>query len=587
MISTEKIIGEYLNKKDWRVNENSNSDYSLSGLMFHTSGESMKPYTLKYVYNKEIRMAHELGDIHIHDLTMGISGYCAGWSIAQLLSEGFNGIKGKTDSRPPNHLDAALGQIINFIGVLQNEWAGAQAFSSFDTYLSVFVKKDNLSYEEVKQAMEGFVYNLNCDSRWGGQTPFSNLTFDWVVPEDMKDNIIAIAGELQNFTYEDCQKEMDMINKAFLEIMYDGDASERIFTFPIPTYNITKNFNWDSENADLLFKLTAKYGLPYFQNFINSDLDPSDVRSMCCRLQMDIRELRNKGDGGLFGAGEMTGSVGVVTINMPRLGHLSKNEGIYFRRLSRLLRIAKESLEIKRKVVQNNIDNNLMPYTKRYLKSLKRHFSTIGIIGMHESLLNFKGIGIETEEGIEFSKKVINFINEKLKDFQEETGNMYNSEAVPGEGLSYRFAIKDKEMYPDIIFATDNDVPYYTNSTNLPVGFTDNLGEALNKQEELLNLYTGGAVFHAFIGESYPNPEGIKKLVKSIASKYTIRYFSITPTFSLCPTHKYLSGEHFTCPTCGKDCEVYSRIVGYFRDISQWNKGKKSEFSDRQVYNYE
>ncbi len=606
LINIEGLMDSYLDRADWRVNENSNIGYSLSGLMMYITSSVMAQYVLNKIYPSEISDAHRNGDMHIHDLSMGISGYCAGWSIRQILEEGFNGVPGKTESKPPKHLDAATWQLINFIGTLQNEWAGAQAFSSFDTYLAPFVRTDNLTYAEVKQIIQGFVFNMNVPSRWGGQTPFSNITFDWVVPDDMKDQKTIVAGKRQEFTYGDCQKEMDMLNRAFIEVMIEGDMKGRVFTFPIPTYNITKDFDWDSENAKLLFEMTAKYGIPYFQNFVNSNLNPSDVRSMCCRLQMDMRQLRMKGNG-LFGASELTGSQGVVTINLPRLGHLADGEEDFFKKLSHLMVLAKNSLEIKRELVQNNMDKNLMPFSKRYLGSLHNHFSTIGINGMNECLLNFIDKDISTSDGKAFAIKVLDFMNERLKDFQEETSHIFNLEATPAEGTSYRFAKIDKEKYPEIVVANEDAwkegaAPYYTNSTHLPVDYTYDLFEALELQDELQTRYTGGTVLHGFMGESISDAETCKKLVKRIAYNYKLPYFTITPTFSICPVHGYLKGESAVCPKThsaaelkrfgvkykGKTaipCEVFSRVVGYFRPVQVWNLGKKSEFKHRKAYN--
>jgi len=585
MLEVDKVMDGYLDQIDWRVNENSNSGYSLSGLLMHAAGSVVANYVLTKIYPKEIAEAHRNGDFHIHDLSMGIAGYCAGWSLKQLLLEGFNGVEGKIEASPPRHLETALGQMVNFLGTLQNEWAGAMAFSSFDTYLAPFVRKDNLSYREVKQAIQQFVFSLNVASRWGGQTPFTNITLDWVVPEDMKEEPAIVGGKLMDFTYADVQKEMDMINKAFIEVMMAGDASGRPFTFPIPTYNITEDFDWDSENSYLLFKMTAKYGLPYFQNFINSDLDPGDVRSMCCRLQLNLKELRAK-TGGLFGSGESTGSIGVVTLNMPRIGYLSDTKEEFFERISELMELAKESLEIKRKVVERNMENGLLPYTKRYLGTLNNHFSTIGLVGMNEALLNFMGKDIGTDEGRKFAVEILNFMREKLEQFQEETGHIYNLEATPAEGTSYRLARIDREKYPEIIAAGEEE-SYYTNSTQLPVGYTDDIFEALDLQDELQALYTGGTVLHGFIGEEIDNPEACKLLVKRIAENYHLPYYTITPTFSICRTHGYIAGEHFTCPKCGEPTEVYSRVVGYFRPVQNWNKGKKEEFRQRVEFDVE
>lgn len=546
MLDVVDTLEGYLKQSDWRVNENSNINYSHSGLLLHIAGSVIANYTLNNIYSGEIGEAHINGDYHIHDLSMGIAGYCAGWSIRQVLQEGFNGVPGKINSKPAKHFGAALWQLINFLGTLQNEWAGAMAFSSFDTYLAPYVKVDNLNYKEVKQSLQGFIFNMNVPTRWGGQTPFSNITLDWVIPNDMKDQKVILGGKTQDFTYGDCKKEMDMINKAFIEIMTEGDADGRIFTFPIPTYNVTRDFNWDSENANMLFEMTSKYGIPYFQNFINSTLDPSDVRSMCCRLQMDMRELRARG-GGLFGSVEMTGSIGVVTINMARIGYLSKSKDEFKSRVKKLMDLAKESLEIKRKVIQNNLDNGLMPYTKRYLGHFENHFSTIGLCGMNEALINFMGKNITSEEGKEFSKEILTYMRDVLKDYQEETGHIYNLEATPAEGTSYRFAKIDKKTYPDIVSAGNNQ-PYYTNSTQLPVGFTNDIFEALELQDELQCMYTGGTVLHGFMGEQISDQQTCKELVKKIAYNFKLPYFTITPTFSICPDHGYIPGRHETCP---------------------------------------
>ncbi len=609
-VNVQELMDGYLNKIDWRVNENSNSGYSLSGLMMHVTRAVIANYTLSNVYPREVSEAHRHGDLHIHDLGMGISGYCSGWSLRQLLAEGFNGVPGKTESVPPKHLDSALWQMINFIGTLQNEWAGAQAFSSFDTYLAPFIKKDNLDYKRIKQAIQGFIFNMNVPSRWGGETPFSNLTFDWIVPDDLKDKKAIVAGEAHDFTYGDCQKEMDIINRIFIEVMMEGDAKGRVFTFPIPTYNITKDFEWDSENSKLLFEMTAKYGIPYFQNFVNSDLNPSDIRSMCCRLQMDLRELTRRGNG-LFGAAEMTGSLGVVTINLPRIGYLSKSKEEFLKRVEYLMDIGKKSLEIKRKLVQKNMDNGLMPFSKRYLGTLRNHFSTIGIVGMNEALLNFMKKDITTEEGRSFAIEILEFMREKLKDIQTETGNMYNLEATPAEGTAYRLARIDRKIYPEIKVANETSVlqgaePYYTNSTQLPVGFTDDVFEALELQDGLQTRYTGGTVLHGFLGERMTDGEACKRLVKKVTHNYKLPYFTVTPTFSICPVHGYLRGEIKECgmehsaeqyKSIGVDvinsdgtktkaipCEIFSRIVGYFRPLQNWNLGKKEEFKDRRTY---
>lgn len=546
MMDVQELVSSYLDKLDWRVNENSNAGYSYASLLNHISGTVVARYTLTNMYPQEVADAHNEGDFHLHDLSCGIVGYCAGWSLRQLLMEGFSGREGRASAGAAKHFDTALGQIVNFLCTLQTEWAGAQAFSSFDTLLAPFVREDSLTYRDIKQSIQQFVFGLNIASRWG-QTPFTNLTFDWVVPEDLRKTPVIIGGKIQEGKYYgDYQKEMNLINKAFLEVMSSGDRDGRIFTFPIPTYNVTKDFDWNSENAKMLFEVTDKYGLPYFQNFINSDLEPGDVRSMCCRLQMDIRELRNK-TGGLFGAGEQTGSIGVVTINMPRLGYLSENETEFFSRLGRLMDLAKDSLEIKRKVVQRHLDGDLLPYTKTYLKTLKNHFSTIGLVGLNEACLNFLGCSICDEEGKAFAMKVLDFMREKISEMQASSGHIYNLEATPAEGTSFRLARIDKKKYPDIICAGDSN-PYYTNSSQLPVGYTQDIFEALDLQEPLQSKYTGGTVFHGFIGERLNDPEQVASLVKRIAENYRIPYFTITPSFSICPVHGYIPGSHSECP---------------------------------------
>lgn len=581
-VDVDKTIREYLHQSDWRVNENANQGYSLGGMILNTSGKITANYWLNYIYPKEVREAHVEGDFHLHDLGM-FSGYCAGWSLRQLLEEGFNGVAGKVESDPPKHFETALGQMVNFLGTLQNEWAGAQAFSSFDTMLAPFAKRDHLSYEQIYQGIQQFVFNLNVPSRWGMQTPFTNITLDWVTPDDLKQKQPVIAGEVQPFTYADCQAEMDLINKAFIEVMTKGDRKGRIFTFPIPTYNITKDFLWETENAKLLFEMTAKYGIPYFQNFVNSSLKPSDVRSMCCRLQLDLRVLRARG-GGLFGSAEMTGSVGVVTINLPRLAYLAKTKSGFFERLAKLMDIAKTSLEIKRKIVQENIDRGLLPFTKRYLPSLRNHFSTIGINGMNEACLNLLGKDIGSEEGTAFANEILDFMRERLIAYQDETGTLYNLEATPAEGVTYRFAKEDHARYPGIIQAGTEEAPYYTNSTHLPVGHTNDPLFALDHQDALQTKYTGGTVLHLFLGERVRDWKTCAHFVKKVAESYHLPYFTLTPTFSICPSHGYLAGEIKTCPTCQATCEVWSRIVGYFRPVDQWNHGKKQEYQDRTEY---
>ena len=546
MMDVQDLVSSYIEHEDWRVNENSNAGYSYASLLNHVSGAVIAKYTLSNVYPQEIADAHSSGDFHLHDLSCGIVGYCAGWSLRQLLTEGFRGRSGRASASPAKHFDTVTGQIVNFLSTLQTEWAGAQAFNSFDTFLAPFIRYDKLDYNQVKQSIQQFVFGLNIASRWG-QTPFTNLTLDWVVPEDLRDQEVIIGGQLvPGVTYSEFQPEMDMINRAFLEVMSEGDRDGRIFTFPIPTYNITRDFNWESENAKLLFTVTGKYGLPYFQNFINSDLNPGDVRSMCCRLQMDVRELRKK-TGGLFGAGEQTGSIGVVTINMPRIGYLSKDEDEFFARLDNLMRMAMESLEIKRKVVQRYLEADLLPYTKTYLGTLKNHFSTIGLVGMNEACLNFLGCSIADEAGEQFAIKVLDYMKNRIQDFQAATDHIYNLEATPAEGTSFRLARLDRKLYPEIICAGDTD-PYYTNSTQLPVGYTDDLFEALDKQAKLQAMYTGGTVFHSFIGEKIESPELVAELVKRIATNYRLPYFTLTPSFSICPVHGYIPGAHPNCP---------------------------------------
>lgn len=540
----------YLSQSDWRVNENSNVNFSLGGLILHNSGAITANYWLKNIYPEEIAKAHREADFHIHDLGM-FSGYCAGWSLRQLIEDGLGGVKNKISSKPAKHMYTLIFQIVNFLGIMQNEWAGAQAFSSFDTYLAPFVRIDNLDYKEVKQAVQSFVFGVNTPSRWGSQAPFTNITLDWTVPEDLKNKSAIVGGKELSSTYGDYQKEMDMINKAFIEIMLEGDAMGRGFQYPIPTYNITKDFCWDSENAKMLFEMTAKYGTPYFQNFINSDLNPGDVRSMCCRLQLDKRELRKKG-GGLFGADELTGSIGVVTINMPRIGYLANTKEEFFRRLDFIMNLAAGSLIIKRKVITRLLENNFFPYTKRYLGHFNNHFSTIGINGMNECLLNFMNKDISKKEGIDFALEVLVYMKNKLADFQEETGDLFNLEATPAESTSYRLAKFDKEKFPEIV-ASGTKEPYYTNSTQLPVNYTDDIFEALDLQEKIQAAYTGGTVFHTFIGEAINDWKACRNLVKTIANNYRIPYFTITPTFSVCPIHGYLKGEQFNCPICKED----------------------------------
>lgn len=550
MLNINSTMDGYLSQSDWRVKENANVNFSLGGLILHNSGTITANYWLKNIYTPAIAEAHITAAFHIHDLSM-FSGYCAGWSLRQLIHEGLGGVPDKITSKPPKHLSTLIQQIVNFLGIMQNEWAGAQAFSSFDTYLAPFVKKDKMSEANVKQCLQSFVYGVNTPSRWGSQAPFTNITLDWVCPPDLANQKAVVGGETQDFTYGDCQKEMDMINKLFIELMLEGDAAGRGFQYPIPTYNITSDFDWSSPNAKLLFEMTARYGTPYFQNFINSDLNPGDVRSMCCRLQLDKRELRKRG-GGLFGSDEFTGSIGVVTINMPQIGYLSKTEKDYFDRLDYLMDIAKQSLEIKRKVIEKLLEGGLFPYTKRYLHHLNNHFSTIGICGMNESCLNFLGEDIVSPGGKAFAEKVLTYMRNRLADFQEETGSLFNLEATPAESTSYRLARHDKNQFPDIISSGDAE-PYYTNSSQLPVAYTTDVFEALDHQESLQRKYTGGTVFHIFLGESIKDWESCRDLVKAVANNYRIPYFSISPTFSICPVHGYLEGEHFECPYCKRE----------------------------------
>lgn len=546
-VEVRDSMDEYLDKTDWRVNENSNSDYSFSGLMSHTAGKIVANYTLNEIYSDNISNAHRNAEIHIHDLGHGIIAYCCGWSLKNLLQNGFGGVSKKIRSKPPKHLEVAAVQIVNFLGTVQMEHAGAQAFSSIDTLLAPFIKKDNIDEKHVKQCMQMLIFSLNVPSRWGCQAPFTNFTFDWTCPDDMKNTPAIVGGDEQDFTYGECQKEMDMINKAFIEVMLEGDADGRTFFYPIPTYNITKEFIWNNENAKLLFEMTGKYGTPYFQNFINSQLKPKDVRSMCCRLQLDLRELLNK-TGGLFGSGDQTGSIGVVTINLPRIGYLAENEKDFLKKLEQMLEISKESLEIKRHLIDKNLENGLMPFTKVFLNDYKMHFATIGINGMHEALLNFIGKGIDTKEGKTFAMKTMDFIRTKLKKYQEETGNLYNLEATPAESATYRFAKKDLELYPQIITAGTKEQPYYTNSTHLPVDKTRDIFEALKHQDDLQAKYTGGTVLHGFLGEKINEWKTTMNLVKKIAYNFKLPYFTITPTFSICPVHGYINGEHFECP---------------------------------------
>ena len=585
VIDYKKVVDNYLKVEDWRVKENSTVTYSIGGLILSEAGSITANYWLSEVYDEEISNSHRQADIHIHDLSM-LSGYCAGWSLKQLIEEGLGGIPGRITSSPAKHLSTLCNQMVNFLGIMQNEWAGAQAFSSFDTYLAPFVKVDNLSYHEVKQCIQSFIYGVNTPSRWGTQAPFTNITLDWTVPNDLAELPAIVGGKEMNFKYKDCKKEMDMVNKAFLEVMIEGDASGRGFQYPIPTYSITKDFDWsETENNKLLFEMTAKYGTPYFSNYINSDMEPSDVRSMCCRLRLDLRELRKK-SGGYFGSGESTGSVGVVTINMPKIAYLSKDEKEFFERLDHLMDIAARSLKIKRTVISNLLEDGLYPYTKRYLGSFENHFSTIGLVGMNEAGLNARWLkkDMTHKETQDFSVKVLNHMRERLSDYQEEYGDLYNLEATPAESTSYRFAKHDKEKFPDIITANEHGMPYYTNSTHLPVGYTEDVFTALDIEDKLQTLYTSGTVFHVFLGEKLPTWQSAANLVRKIAENYALPYYTISPTYSICKVHGYIAGEHETCLTCGEKAEIYSRITGYYRPVNNWNDGKAQEFKDRVTY---
>ncbi len=582
----KNVVDGYINNSDWRVKENSTVNYSIGGLILSNSGAITANYWLSEIYDDEIANAHKNADLHLHDLSM-LTGYCAGWSLKQLIQEGLGGIPGKITSSPAKHLSTLCNQMVNFLGILQNEWAGAQAFSSFDTYLAPFVKVDDLSYDEVKQCIQSFVYGVNTPSRWGTQAPFSNITLDWTVPADLRDQKAIVGGKEMDFTYGDCKKEMDMVNKAFIDIMIEGDANGRGFQYPIPTYSITRDFDWSpTENNKLLFEMTAKYGTPYFSNYINSDMEPSDVRSMCCRLRLDLRELRRK-SGGYFGSGESTGSIGVVTLNMPRLAYLAKDENDFFRRLDRLMDIAARSLKVKREVVTKLLNEGLYPYTRRYLGSFDNHFSTIGLVGMNEAGLNAKWIRADmTHESCqEFTKKTLKHMLGRLQDYQEQYGDLYNLEATPAESTCYRLAKHDVERYPDIITAAEpGGTPYYTNSSHLPVGYTEDIFAALDVQDELQTLYTSGTVFHAFLGEKLPDWQAAASLVRKIAENYKLPYYTLSPTYSVCKNHGYLSGEQFTCPHCGENAEVYSRITGYYRPVQNWNAGKTQEYKERKTY---
>ena len=586
ILDYKDVVNSYVNVTDWRVKENSTVTYSVGGLILSNSGAITANYWLSEVYDDEIAEAHRNCDIHLHDLSM-LTGYCAGWSLKQLIQEGLGGVPGKITSSPAKHLSTLCNQMVNFLGIMQNEWAGAQAFSSFDTYLAPFVKIDNLTYQQTKQCIQSFVYGVNTPSRWGTQAPFTNITLDWVVPNDLAELNCLIGGKEVDFKYKDCQKEMNMVNKAFIEIMIEGDANGRGFQYPIPTYSITKNFDWsENENNKLLFEMTAKYGTPYFSNYINSDMEPSDVRSMCCRLRLDLRELRKK-SGGYFGSGESTGSIGVVTINMPRIAYLAKDEKDFYERLEKMMNIAARSLKIKRNVISKLLNEGLYPYTKRYLGTFNNHFSTIGLVGMNEACLNANWIrkDLTNEDAQAFTKNVLNFMREKLADYQEEYGDLYNLEATPAESTTYRLAKNDKSKYPDIITAASCDeTPYYTNSSHLPVGFTSDIFEALDIQDELQTLYTSGTVFHAFLGERLSDWKAAANLVRKIAEHYRLPYYTISPTYSVCKNHGYITGEVTKCPKCGEETEVYSRITGYYRPVKNWNDGKAQEYKKRKLY---
>jgi len=591
------LVDQYLNKADWKINENSNMDYSLQGLNNYISSEVSKVYWLNEIYSPEIRKAHTEGDFHIHDLSL-LSVYCVGWDLYDLLLQGFQGVSGKVESKPAKHLRSALGQVVNFFYTLQGEAAGAQAFSNFDTLLAPFICYDGLTIKEIKQALQEFIFNINVPTRVGFQTPFTNVTLDVTVPKYYADQHVIIGGKPQKETYKEFQEELDLFNKAFLQVMAEGDAKGRVFTFPIPTYSVTNDFDWDNPNMQDLWEMTAKYGVPYFSNFINSDMSPEDARSMCCRLRIDNRELEMRG-GGLFGSNPLTGSIGVITINMPRVGYLAKSKRDFLQRLEKLMVLAKESLETKRKVLEKFTEGNLYPYTKYYLRHVKErfneywknHFATIGLVGMNEACLNLLGNNIATPDGQTFTKNVLDFMRNKLLEFQKETGNNYNLESTPAEGTSYRLAKIDKEKYADIICASDgkskNAEPFYTNSTQLPVNYTDDIFEALDLQDEIQTRYTGGTVFHTFAGERVDDPGAVKSLVRKICSNYHMPYITFTPTFSVCPSHGYIKGEVEYCPTCTAACEVYSRVVGYLRPVKQWNKGKQEEFDSRKVFRFQ
>ena len=585
ILDYKETVNNYVNVTDWRVKENSTVTYSVGGLILSNSGAITANYWLSEVYDEEIANAHRNADIHIHDLSM-LTGYCAGWSLRQLIKEGLGGVTGKITSKPAKHLASLCNQMVNFLGIMQNEWAGAQAFSSFDTYLAPFVKADSMPYDAVKKCIESFIYGVNTPSRWGTQAPFSNITLDWTVPADLAEQYAIVGGEEMPFKYKDCKKEMDMVNKAFIELMIEGDANGRGFQYPIPTYSITRDFDWsETENNRLLFEMTAKYGTPYFSNYINSDMEPNDVRSMCCRLRLDLRELRKK-SGGFFGSGESTGSVGVVTINLPRIAYLAEGEADFYRRLDKLMDIAARSLKTKRMVITKLMEGGLYPYTRRYLGTFENHFSTIGLVGMNEAGLNAKWLrkDLTHPETQAFAKDVLNHMRQRLSDYQEQYGDLYNLEATPAESTAYRLAKHDKMLYPDIITANENGTPYYTNSSHLPVGYTEDIFSALDVQDELQTLYTSGTVFHAFLGEKLPDWKAAASLVRKIAENYRLPYYTLSPTYSVCKNHGYLAGEQPVCPFCGEKAEVYSRITGYYRPVQNWNDGKAQEFKDRRTY---
>ena len=587
ILDYKDIVDSYVKNTDWRVKENSTVTYSVGGLILSNSGAITANYWLSEIYDDEIANAHRNADIHIHDLSM-LTGYCAGWSLKQLIQEGLGGVTGKITSAPASHLATLCNQMVNFLGIMQNEWAGAQAFSSFDTYLAPFVKVDNLTYDQVKKCIESFIFGVNTPSRWGTQAPFSNITLDWTVPADLAELPAIVGGKEMDFKYKDCKKEMDMVNKAFIETMIEGDANGRGFQYPIPTYSITSNFDWsDTENNRLLFEMTSKYGTPYFSNYINSDMEPSDVRSMCCRLRLDLRELRKK-SGGFFGSGESTGSVGVVTINIPRIAYLAEDEKDFYERLDHKMDIAARSLKIKRTVITKLLDEGLYPYTKRYLGTFNNHFSTIGLVGMNEACLNAKWLkkDLTNADAQQFTKDVLNHMRDRLSDYQEKYGDLYNLEATPAESTSYRLAKHDVKRFPNIVTASEKgNTPYYTNSSHLPVGYTDDIFEALDIQDELQTLYTSGTVFHAFLGEKLPSWDSAAKLVRKIAENYKLPYYTLSPTYSVCKSHGYIAGEKTTCPFCGEKTEVYSRITGYYRPVQNWNDGKSEEYKNRKLYN--